>query len=206
MTPKEVIFEGGREVNIELDREQEIFYVYGPKGVEEITSSSSEAVKKAYELSGSVVDANGNYIWKKGTIYTKNQIMAITGTKKDAETSSLAVCLDTILELEGISRKTQPMLDIGEDAMNILKNSLRQEKILDLRGCALDTVLYYLDQDIPVLAMMYNQDAYLIIGFNEYNVVLMDPKTGNVYKKGMNDSRTMFEENGNQFITYMRYE
>ena len=206
MTPKEVIFEGGREVNIDLVLNQDQFYVYGPMGVELITSSSAGAVKRAYELSGSVVDADGNYIWKKGTIYTKNQIMAITGTRRDAENSSLAVCLDTILELEGISRKTQPMLDLGEGVINILKNSLRQERILDLRGCVLDTVLYYVDQDIPVLALMNNQDVYLITGFNEYNIVLMDPKSGTVYKKGMNDSRAMFEENGNQFITYMRYE
>ena len=206
MTPKEVIFEGGREVNLDLSNVQDNYYVYGPKGVEMITSSSAEAVNLAYELSGSVVDANGNYIWKKGTIYTRNQIMAITGTRKDNESSSLAVCLDTILELEGISRKTQPLLDMGEDALNILKNSLRQERILDLRGCPLDTILYYVDQDIPVLALMDNQEVYLIIGFNEYNIVLMDPKLGTVYKKGMNDSRAMFEESGNQFITYMRYE
>lgn len=206
MTPKEVIFEGGREVNLDLGNVQDNYYVYGPKGVEMITSSSAEAVNLAYELSGSVVDANGNYIWKKGTIYTRNQIMAITGTRKDNESSSLAVCLDTILELEGISRKTQPLLDMGEDALNILKNSLRQERILDLRGCPLDTILYYVDQDIPVLALMDNQEVYLIIGFNEYNIVLMDPKLGTVYKKGMNDSRAMFEESGNQFITYMRYE
>ncbi len=206
MAPKEVIFEGGREVNLDLVNAQNTFYVYGPKGVESITDSSAKAVESAYELSGSVVDAGGNYIWKKGTVYTKNQIMAITGTRRDNETSSLAVCLDTILELEGISRKTQPLLDLGDDAMNILKNSLRQERILDLRGCPLDAVLYYLDQDIPVLALINHQDVYLITGFNEYNIVLMDPKTGNVYKKGMNDSREMFEENGNQFITYMHYE
>ena len=147
-----------------------------------------------------------SYIWKKGTVYTKNQIMAITGTRMDNETGSLAVCLDTILEFEGISRKTQPLLDAGEDAIYILNKSLREEKILDLRGCSLDTVLYYIDQDIPVLALMENQEAYLIVGFNEQNVVLMNPKTGTVYKKGMNDSREMFEKAGNQFITYMRYE
>ncbi len=206
MTPKEVIFEGGREVGINLINTNDVLYVYGPRGVENITTSSAEAVKYAYEVSGSVVDSNGNYIWKKSTVYTKNQIMAITGAKKDQENSSLAVCLDTILELEGISRKTQPLLDAGEDVINILNKSLREERILDLRGCSLDTVLFYVDQDIPVLALMENQEAYLIVGFNEYNVVLMDPKTGKVYKKGMNDSRDMFEKNGNRFITYMRYE
>ena len=160
----------------------------------------------AYNLSGSVVDSGGKYIWKKGTIHTKNQIMAISGRKSDKENSNLAVCLDTILELEGISRKTQPMLDMGEDAFSILNQSLREERILDLKGCSVDTVLYYVDQDIPVLALMEDSDAYLIIGFNEQNVVLMDAESGTVYKKGMNDSREMFEKNGNQFITYVRYE
>ena len=205
-TSKEVIFEGGRDISLELENAKNQFYVYGPKGVDEITSSSAYAVEQAFELSGSVVDADGNYVWKKGTVYPRNQIMAITGSKRDGENSSLAVCLDTILELEGISRKTQPLLDAGEDALSILKNSLRKEKVLDIRGCPVDTVLYYVDQDIPVLALMDNGDVYLIIGFNEYNIVLMDPKLGTVYKKGMNDSREMFEKNGNQFITYMRSE
>ena len=205
MTPKEVIFEGGREVSLVLD-EVERYYIYGPNGIEKITNSEAEAVACAYEISGSVVDEKGNYIWKKGTIYSRNQIMAITGSKKDSENSSLAVCLDTILELEGISRKTQPFLDLGEDAWTILDSVLREDKILNLTGCRLDTVLYYLDKDIPVLAIMNNGDAYLITGFNEYNVVLMDPKTGSVAKKGMNDSREMFEKNGNQFISYVRHE
>ena len=205
-TSREVIFEGGRDISLELENAKNQFYVYGPKGVDEITSSSAYAVEQAFELSGSVVDAEGNYVWKKGTVYPRNQIMAITGTKRDGENSSLAVCLDTILELEGISRKTQPLLDAGEDALSILKNSLRKEIVLDIRGCPVDTVLYYVDQDIPVLALMDNGDVYLIIGFNEFNIVLMDPKLGTVYKKGMNDSREMFEKNGNQFITYMRSE
>ena len=205
LTPKEVIFEGGREVAL-AQGDIECYYVYGPKGIEQITTSESQAVNLAYNISGSVVDAEGNYIWKKGTVYTKNQIMAITGKKKDAETSSLAICLDTILELEGISKKTQPLVSMGENAFSILDNVLRERKILNLSGCTLDVVLYYLDQDIPVLAIMENGESYLITGFNEYNVVLMDPGTGIVAKKGMNDSREMFEKNGNQFITYVKNE
>lgn len=203
LTPKEVIFEGGREVVL-TEGNLQYYYVYGPNGIEKITTSESEAIDLAYNISGSVVDAKGNYIWKKGTVYTKNQIMVITGTKKDAENSSLAVCLDTILELEGISRKTQPLLNMGENAFSILDSLLRERKILNLSGCTLDVILYYLDQDIPVLAIMEDGESYLITGFNEYNVVLMDPKTGIVAKKGMNDSREMFEKNQNQFITYVR--
>lgn len=202
LTPKEVIFEGGREVVVNLTDTGNNLYVYGPGGVETVTTSSAEAVKKAYELSGSVVDMEGNYLWKKGRQYTKNQIMAIEGRRKDKENTSLAICLDTILEFEGISGRTQPLLDAGEDAVTILKESLKETGILDLRGCPMDSVLNFVDQDIPVLAVMNNGDAYLIVGFNEQNVVLMDPKKGTVYKKGMNDSKAMFEESGNQFISY----
>ena len=53
-----------------------------------------------------------------------------------------------------------------------------------------------------MLAVMQDGSAVLVIGFNEQNVVLMDPLTGAVYKKGMNDARSMFEENGNRFIAY----
>ena len=206
LTPREVIFEGGREIVLEPGEETDVYYVYGPYGVDHVCSSSAEAVLRAYEISGSALNNEGGYIWKKGRIYTRNQIMAIEGEKKTEEKSDLAVCLDTILQFEGISLLTQPMLDRGEDACSILQTSLRDADILDLTGCSLDAVLNFPDQDIPVLALLEEGKAVLIIGFNEQNVVLMDPATGTVYKKGMNDSRTMFEESGNRFITYMRNE
>ena len=206
LTPKEVMFEGARELELEQKNALECYYVYGSYGVEYITNSSAEAIALAYQLSGSVVDENGKYIWKKGTVHTRNQIMAIKEERISQEKSSLAVCLDTILQFEGISFLTQSLLDIGEDAFSILGSTLRQKKMLDLEGCILDSILYYVDQDIPVLALLNSGEAVLIIGFNEQNVVIMDPKTGTIAKKGMNDSRTMFAQNGNRFITYIPVE
>jgi hypothetical protein len=46
--------------------------------------------------------------------------------------------------------------------------------------------------------------AVLIVGFNEYNIVVMNPTTGKLYKKGMNDSKEWLEDNGNSFITYVK--
>jgi hypothetical protein len=43
----------------------------------------------------------------------------------------------------------------------------------------------------------------LVIGFNELNVVVMDPQSGTVYKIGINDATALFEENGNTFMTYI---
>ena len=88
------------------------------------------------------------------------------------------------------------------DVLSILEQNLEGRRILDLRGCSLDIVLYYPDREIPVLAVQNDGSAVLITGFNEQNVVLMNPQTGTVYKMGMNDAREWFAENGNRFIAY----
>lgn len=49
-----------------------------------------------------------------------------------------------------------------------------------------------------------NDSAMLVIGFNELNVVVMNPQTGTVYKIGMNDATNMFQQNGNAFVTYLK--
>ena len=77
---------------------------------------------------------------------------------------------------------------------------------MDLTGCRLDAVLYYVNRDIPVLALLEDGDAVLLVGFNEYNAGIMDPRTGKIDKMGMNDSGEWFTQNGNQFITYVREE
>ena len=60
------------------------------------------------------------------------------------------------------------------------------------------------DREIPVLAMLGDGNAVLIIGFNEKNVVLMNPETDKVYKMGMNDAADWFTENGCHFISYVK--
>ena len=69
---------------------------------------------------------------------------------------------------------------------------------------SLDAVLYYVNKDIPVLVNFEDGRAMLLIGFNELNVVVMNPATGTVYKIGMNDATNMFLQNRNAFVTYIR--
>lgn len=205
LTPKEVLFEGSRNV---LFEEQDVtlqrYYVYGKGGMEGIFMDVGNAVNLAYDVSGVVVNDAGGYVWQKGGRSTKNQIMAIKGEKATEEKSALAVCLDTMLEFEGISRNVPQLLQSGETVIEILETNLESAKVIDLTGCSLDAVLYYVNQDIPVLIMLEDGSAVLLIGFNEKNTVVMNPENGEVYKVGMNDSKEWFEQNGNRFITYIR--
>lgn len=207
LTPKEVLFEGKRELFMEENEEMETrYYVYGKNGIEGIFSNPGKAVIYAYNNIGVVVDDEGDYIWKRTARSTRNQIMAIEGEQVTELNTSLSVCLNTILKYEGVSRRTEYMLEQGNTIPSILEASLKDVQVLDLSGSSLDAVLYYVNMDIPVLATLQDGNAVLIVGFNELNIVVMDPLTGTVYKKGMNDSTQWLLENGNNFITYVRKE
>lgn len=204
LTPKIVLFEGGRRLEMEEEVVPERYIVYVKGVVAGIYTDIGEAVNFAYNNVGTVVDYYGNEIYKRGETVERNQIMAIQEAEITEEKDSLAVCLDTILQFEGISRNTEYMLAQGQNAQEILENNLKQYDILNLTGCPMDVALYYLNQDIPVLASQGNDSYVLLIGFNQQNVVLFDPEIGKIFKHGMNDSREMFENYGNCFVTYAR--
>lgn len=204
LTPKEVLYEGGRELVLSSENRADRYYVYGPEGIAGIYRNPAQAIMLAEEKAGIVMNDSGSYVWLRGNRVTRNQIMAIEAASVTEEKGSLAVCLDTILKYEGIIRNSEYLLASGETAVSILENNLEEVQVLDLKGCSLDAVLYYVNYDIPVLATLNDGGAVLIIGFNEYNIVLMDPESGTVYKAGMNDSAEWFSENGNCFITYIK--
>lgn len=202
--PLQVLFEGSRELAIEVESPVSRYYVYGRYGIDGTFTHEAEAINLAYSISGTVVNQNGDYIWKRTTRSTRNQIMAITGRQRSEGNSDLAVCLETILEFCGSIKNVQPMLDRGRTVRQILEENISDAMVLDLRGVSLDATLYYVNQDIPVLALLEDGSAMLVIGFNELNVVVMNPETGTVYKVGMNDATNLFRENGNMFVTYLR--
>jgi len=206
LNPKEVVFEGGRELTLDAVSEVSRYYVYNAYGVQGIYSAPGKAVKEAYDSSGVVMNDPGITVWLKGNRVSRNQIMAIKEESVTDQKNSLTVCLDNILRHAGITRNTEYDLAQGKTAIQILEENMTGVQVLDLSGCSLDAVLYYVNQDIPVLAILEDGEAVLVTGFNEFNVVIMEPSTGKLYKKGMNDATTWFAENGNHFISYMKIE
>ena len=174
LNPKEVVFEGGRELTLDAVSEVSRYYVYNAYGVQGIYSAPGKAVKEAYDSSGVVANDRGITVWLKGNRVSRNQIMAIKEESVTDQKNSLTVCLDNILRHAGITRNTEYDLAQGKTAIQILEENMTGVQVLDLSGCSLDAVLYYVNQDIPVLAILEDGEAVLVTGFNEFNVVIMD--------------------------------
>ncbi len=151
-----------------------------------------------------VVNDWGECIWRRGNRILRNQILAIRENAESIEQSGVAVCLDKMLELEGVMGNSQYLLSKGQSVQEILADNLENTRVLDLTGCSLDAILFYVNKDIPVLTLLNNGEALLIIGFNEYNITVLDPLSGKITKRGMKDSTELFLENGNCFITYIK--
>ena len=204
LNPKEIVYEGGRQLDIPQLDQKDRYYVYGPYGVDVIYITPAEAVNLAYSIAGVVVDEGGNSIWVRGNRSARNQISNIRSVSLEEGESSLAACLDVIFNYEGMMRNSQYLLNRGQSVLEILEDNLENVQVLDLTGCSLDALLYYVNRNIPVLALLQDGEAVLVIGFDEYNAIILDPVEGRIYRKGLNDSTEWFAENGNSFITYVR--
>ena len=204
LNPKEIVYEGGRQLDLPKLAQEDRYYVYGPYGVDGIYISPAEAVNLAYSIAGVVVDEGGRSIWLRGNRSARNQISNIRSVSLEEGESSLAVCLDAVFSYEGMVRNSQYLLNRGQSVLEILEDNLEDVQVLDLTGCSLDALLYYVNRNIPVLALQQDGGAVLLVGFDEYNTIILDPAEGRIYRKGMNDSTEWFAENGNNFITYVR--
>ena len=85
-------------------------------------------------------------------------------------------------------------------AIEIVNEGLRQQAV-DLTGCSLRQVLYFVDSGRPVLARLSDDEYALVIGFDAYNALLLDT-SGRRYKIGLEDGTELFRSAGNEFLTY----
>lgn len=201
-TPGEILSEEVAVLNPDLSDDLKRFYVFDARGGCRIYLSESAAVEAAFECGGTAIEENGNAIWKYSSRKTVNQILEITANEIGEGESSLSVCMDVMMAHEGVIRNSELLLGTDSSVSDILQENMDNVTVLDLTGCTLDQLYYYMDRDIPVMALMQGGGAVLITGHNEKELVIMDPATGELYKKDITKMTELFENNGNQFITY----
>lgn len=203
--PKEIVYEGERD--IEIDRKVvSRYYVFDAYGLAKIFNMEANAVNMAYEKAGWVVDIDGTLLWKRTDRRSKNQIMSITEDVVTEEKNSLAVCMDSLMKNEGIIRNSNYLLSQGGSVLDILSENLEGMKVLNLEDCEIDSILYFVNNEIPVLVLTGTNSALLIVGYNDPNsyLVILNPDNGTLDKISYEDAERMFETTGNFFITYVK--
>lgn len=177
---KQVIYEGSKIAVLEAkDSGQTRYYVYSKGNLDSVYTTISEAVKAADEKKGVVVNKSWQNIWERGNKDTEKRLNI-------GEFPSL-VTLGT--------------LDVSQ-----WENTFG-DNLLDLSGCTLDEVLYYVSEGTPIVAKTpvteeFPAGVVIIAGYDAYNTILLQPGGIETFYYGLNDSTALFEEAGNIFLTY----
>lgn len=153
------------------------YYVYAKGGLDSIYTDSALALLRADEQTGVVLNQAQQYVWERGNKKTK-----LTLNTGDIPEAMLSATLDKAALQEAL----------GDEGT-----------VLDLSGCTLDSVLYEISAQRPVIAKTGANSSVVIVGYDEYNTYLYDPAKGETYPYGMNDSTDLFEKAGNVFISYI---
>ncbi len=152
------------------------FQVYAMGEFQGEYANVAEAINAADELTGVVLNADQQYVWERGNIKEKMNI-----------------------PLESLPENVLSVPETPAAFSEVLGDGYQ---VMDLKGCLLSQALYHVSQGRPVAAE--TPDGFvLIVGFDQYNVILYNTEKKETYYGGMNDSTAMFEEAGNNFITYM---
>lgn len=155
----------------------EIYYVYARGGLDSTYTDPAEAVLRADVRTGVVLNRAQQYVWERGNKKTKLQ-----------------------LNMEDIPE----IMRTGSWDMDVLQEGLGEAgTVIDLSGCSLDSVLYEVSAQRPVIAKTGSDSSVIIVGYDEYNTYIMEPATQEVKPYGMNDSTELFEKAGNIFISYI---
>lgn len=179
LTPKEVVAEKKNLVTLEQGEWEDCYYVYHGDQITLCTTDVSEAVQYADETLGVVTGRHQQYIWRRGR-----------GDSKTISVAELPFDVDILSGPQGNQRE-------------LLGTVLSGVRVLNLNGCTVLQVLHYVNQGNPVLSYDSEGKPVLIVGFDQYNVVLYDFETKTTYRKGLSDSQEFFSQAGNLFASYL---
>lgn len=163
-----------------------------------------DAIRRADEDEsvGAVINSRGKIIWERGVKANRTTITGISPAVMVPGQSALQNALKMVFSYEGfdidVSGITVESQSVSEWIGQYLKVSA-----LELKGASLDEVLYYVYKKYPVIALLGEDKVYLIVGYDQTAVEVMDPVFRSTKKIEIEQATELFEESGNVFFTYV---
>ena len=178
-----------------------MYYAFAAGEICCISSRTEEAIAAGDEASGVVVDGSGAYLWIKGQKSRQKELAGYDVASRGG--TSYEAALSVMLEHMGVMDDVKNMLDSGMSPVEILEKCLNV-RVVNLSGCGLDCALNFISDGAPVFAVNDKGQAVLIVAYDIYNITVAGISEGNARKISLSDSRTMFANAGNLFLTYKR--
>lgn len=201
--PKHILLEENRIVNLEVETDGYL-YVYARGEVLLATKDAAAAVKCANENFGVVVDSNLKYVFKRARSTAQTVFSNLSPNEADAGASSMVKALSIMLNREGVGVSVNELLLTGQSPIQIMQNTVRHMTVLELRGCSIDELLYFIDQETPVYVRTGADQAVLLTGYSASQVYYYNPSTKVSKGVSYDDIARLIEEGGSYCIAYVK--
>ena len=177
LKPKQILFEQPKTIAFEETSTFEKYYVYGYGELQGIYIHAGEAVRAADQFSGVVVGADQSYIWERGN---RNLQYSIEG--KD----------EVIESIRNRLKSKEAPTDIMQD--------INGGTIWNLTGCTTEELLYIINQDRPIIAVLSADQTVILVGYSDTTVTYIDLETGERRTASYEEMDEMTKGSGNTYI------
>lgn len=192
------------QLNLDDSSEDKLYYVYARGKLQQIDASLADAINIAYDEMGVVVDDNAKCIWTRGSrALSKN----LTFEEQTAQSlsDSLQACLEILVTAEGgKASQVETLLAEGTSIDEVITQAMDgQDNVVNLRGCSVVQVLYYLNENHLVLAITGDDSAVLLTGYDTQNVSIYDPVNAEVTTMTIADAQDYFAQYDCAFLAWL---
>lgn len=175
----------------------EKYYIYAYGGITSSTADPAEAIQLADAQMGVVIDNKSHIVWERGGKYISKKLSNIRYPSNVS--SSIKACTNMLLQAAQHITSINELE--GSSIISMLSKYLEQP--VNLTGCTLDEVLYFVSNEKPVIAMLGNSHAVLITAYTSSTVTWMDPITMKNKTMPLANAENLFKNAGYVFVSYI---
>lgn len=180
------------------------YYVSAVGKITESHESVRQAIKAADDQMGVVISSDHQIVWERSGSYLQNSIGGMEMQAAGKDVTNLAACAYMVLKLNHVSVTAKELSAKNKSVYDMLAQYLWQP--MNLKGCSLEQVLYFVSNNKPVIAMTGDSEGVVISGYNTTQLHLYNPKTGREATVSRSEYEAIFKAAGNRFISYMNTE
>ena len=203
LTSKSVLLENPRDVSVKNKESQEYFYVYKKGDVLLATDEIADAIVCANNHMGIVVDSKQQYVWMRARKSAQTAFSSLKVNDADKSPSSVVQAVSAMLNYRGNGLSVKELIDNGGTPKSAIENTLKDSVVLDISGCTVEEILFYVSKGSPVFAMTGTDSAVLVTGYTSGSIYYYDPQTHSTRSKSYKDADDWFRKAGYIFFTYL---
>lgn len=177
LKPKQTLYERPKVFSVDEEEKKEAYLVYGYGELQSIFERAGDAVVEADKYGGVVISEEQEYVWVRG-----NRDLRYSIEGKDALLENL-----------------KGQLQAGASPVDAI-SGLNEGKVLDLTGCSAEELMYIINQDKPVIAMLDASRAVILTGYTENRITYIDVNSGERHTVRPEKIEEMTEKSGHMYI------